>query len=165
MRFQISILGFKRLIYFLHSPKSFVPKIQHCSHCWVGSKQVLLHGSLCSDVRPVPRLWNLHQPSVLITPLIVQLCISNVLFCFTSFSGHRPAQREQARTGLIRPMQGAIPTQSHNPWRLATPPGSTSPTLFEQQCGFFYVPHEQISESAVRWDLRFFVLIREDQKV
>ena len=36
-------------------------------------------------------------------------------FSFTSFSGHRPAQREQARTGLIGPMQGAIPTQSHNP--------------------------------------------------
>ena len=25
---------------------------------------------------------------------------------------------------------------------LATPPGSTSPTLFEQWCGFFYVPKE-----------------------
>ena len=34
---------------------------------------------------------------------------------FTSFSGHRPAQREWARTRLIGPMQGAIPTQSHNP--------------------------------------------------
>ena len=28
---------------------------------------------------------------------------------FASFSGHRPAQREYARTGLIGPMQGAIP--------------------------------------------------------
>ena len=26
--------------------------------------------------------------------------------------------------------------------RLATPLGSTSPTLFEQRCGFFYVPQE-----------------------
>ena len=26
--------------------------------------------------------------------------------------------------------------------RLATPPGSTSPTLFEQWCGYFYVPQE-----------------------
>ena len=26
------------------------------------------------------------------------------------------------------------------PWRLTTTPGSTSPTLFEQWCGFFYVP-------------------------
>ena len=39
-------------------------------------------------------------------------------------------------------MQGAIPTQSHNPLRLDTPPGSTTPTLFEQWCGFFYVPQE-----------------------
>ena len=31
----------------------------------------------------------------------------------SSFSGHRPALREWARTGLITPMQGAIPTQSH----------------------------------------------------
>ena len=64
--------------------------------------------------------------------------------------------------GLIGPMQGAILAQSHNPWRSATPLGSKSPTLFEQWCGFFYVPHEQISESAVRRDPRFFVLIRED---
>ena len=27
-------------------------------------------------------------------------------------------------------------------WRLATPPGSESPTLFEQWCGFFYIPQE-----------------------
>ena len=27
-------------------------------------------------------------------------------------------------------------------WRLTTPPGSTPPTLFEQWCGFFYVPQE-----------------------
>ena len=36
-------------------------------------------------------------------------------FYFTSFSGHSPVQREWARTGLIGPMRGAIPTQSHNP--------------------------------------------------
>ena len=44
-------------------------------------------------------------------------------------------------------------------WRLATPPGSTSPTLFEHWWGFFYVPLNQTSVSAVRRDLRFFVLI------
>ena len=38
----------------------------------------------------------------------------------------------------------------------------STPTLFEQWRGFFYVPKEQISESAVTWDLRFFVLIREE---
>ena len=27
-------------------------------------------------------------------------------------------------------------------WRLATIPGTTSPALFEQRCGFFYVPQE-----------------------
>ena len=27
-------------------------------------------------------------------------------------------------------------------WRLAAPPGSTLPTLFEQWCGFFYVPQD-----------------------
>ena len=45
---------------------------------------------------------------------------------------------------------------------MATPPGSTSPTLFKQWCGFFYIPQEQISESAVRRDLRFLeVKLRE----
>ena len=46
-----------------------------------------------------------------------------------------------------------------------TPEGG-SPTLFEQWCGFFCVRpghKNQISESAVRWYLRLFVLIREDQ--
>ena len=37
-----------------------------------------------------------------------------VIFFFTSFSGHRPAQREWVQTRLIGPMGGAIPTQSHN---------------------------------------------------
>ena len=41
---------------------------------------------------------------------------------------------------------------------LTTPPGSTYPTLFEQWCRIFYVPQEQISESAVKRDLRFFSL-------
>ena len=46
--------------------------------------------------------------------------------------------------------------------RLTTPPGSTYLTLFEQWCRSFYVPQEQISEGAVRQDLRVFILIRED---
>ena len=41
---------------------------------------------------------------------------------------------------------------------------SMSRTRFEQ-CGFFNIPQEQISVSAVRWDLRFFILIREDWEV
>ena len=60
------------------------------------------------------------------------------------------------------PMWGAIPIQSLSPERLATALGSTSPTLFEQWYGLFYISHEQISESAVRWELQFFVLIQED---
>ena len=47
---------------------------------------------------------------------------------------------------------------------LTTPPWSTSPTLFEQWCGFFYVPREQIIESAVRRDLRSLVLISRREK-
>ena len=43
---------------------------------------------------------------------------------------------------------------------LSLAPGSTSSTFFEQWCGFFYVPQEQISVSAMRRELRFFVLIR-----
>ena len=35
-------------------------------------------------------------------------------------------------------------------------------TLFELWYGFFYVHKNQISESAVRQELRLFVLIRED---
>ena len=35
-------------------------------------------------------------------------------------------------------LQITHPTQE----RLATPLGSTSPTIFEQWCGFFYVPQE-----------------------
>ena len=48
---------------------------------------------------------------------------------------------------------------------MATPPGSTSPILLEQWCGFFYVQQEQISKIAVRRDLQFFVLIRVNWKV
>ena len=43
--------------------------------------------------------------------------------------------------------------------RLVIPLGSTSPTLFEQS---FTSHKNQISESAVRQDLRVFVLIRVD---
>ena len=49
-----------------------------------------------------------------ITPVLWDRFIY-LFYLFTSFSGHRPAQRECARRGLIGPMQSAIPTQSHNP--------------------------------------------------
>ena len=37
---------------------------------------------------------------------------------------------------------------------MATPPGSTSPTLFEQWCGFFYVPQckNKMVKDKVLWD-------------
>ena len=49
-------------------------------------------------------------------------------------------------------------------WRLTTTPGSTSSTLFEQWCGFFYVPQEPDSVSAVRRDLRFSSLSEKNRK-
>ena len=79
--------------------------------------------------------WNLTQtgPPRLYSFRTVQYSSCNFqVFFFTSFPGHRPAQREWAWTRLKDPMQGAIPSQSRNAWRLATPPRSTSPTLFEQ---------------------------------
>ena len=48
-------------------------------------------------------------------------------------------------------------------WRRTTPPGSTSPTLFRPMVWVFITFHKnQISVSALRRDLMFFVLIRED---
>ena len=56
---------------------------------------------------------NLCSLPLVSNPLLVSHALRSILFCFvcTSFSGHRPAQRERARTGLI----GPIPTQSNNP--------------------------------------------------
>ena len=79
-------------------------------------------------------------------------------------SGHRPAQRECAGTEL-RAHARCHPYPIPQPVKVGHTTGSTTPTLFEKWCGFFYVPQEQISESAVRRDLRCFVLIREDYKV
>ena len=43
--------------------------------------------------------------------MVIFLLFFIFIYFFTSFSGRRPAQREWARTGLIGPMRGAIPTQ------------------------------------------------------
>ena len=49
-----------------------------------------------------------------------------------------------------------------NVWRLVTPPGSTSPTLFKQWGGGLFTSHKnQTSVSAVT-HVFFFVLIRKD---
>ena len=79
---------------------------------------------------------------------------------FTSFSGHRPAQRECARTGL-RSHARCNPYAIPQPVKVGHTTDHYDPYSF-RLAGLFYVPQEQISESAVRRDLRFFVLIRED---
>ena len=70
---------------------------------------------------------------------------------FTSFSGHRPVQRECTPTGL----------RSHERCHFFPIPQPVK-VGHTTRVGFFYVPQEQIKEGAVRRDLRFFVLIRED---
>ena len=37
-------------------------------------------------------------------------------------------------------------------WRLTTPPGSVSPCLFKQWCGFFYIPQKPDKYIKVLWD-------------
>ena len=59
---------------------------------------------------------------------------------------------------IIRSLMTIHPAQE----RLVTPPGTTSPTLFEEWYGSFLSHKNQINESAVMWDLQFLVLIRED---
>ena len=72
---------------------------------------------------------------------------------------HNGAEHTTERGSNLRvSLQITHPAQE----RLTTPPGSMSPTLFKQWCRFFYVPQEQIRESAVRPDMQFFILIRED---
>ena len=63
-------------------------------------------------------------------------------FFFTSFSGHKPAQTEWARTGLIGPLRGAISTQSLKPVKVGHTTGAYVPSLFGKWCGFFYVPQK-----------------------
>ena len=59
---------------------------------------------------------------------------SHVIFCHNWQRTHG----EWRLSNLSVPLQIIHPAQE----RLATPPGSTSPTLFELWCGFFYVPQE-----------------------
>ena len=134
-----------------HTPLTFVPVTS--TEVWFEVKVT------CNFQEPV--CLNLAHLGVLIAQGWRGALKGSFSFSFTSFSGHRVAQRECAQRGS-GPMRGAIPTQSHNPERLAAPPGSTPPTLFKQSCRFFCVPQDQISASAVRWDLRCFTLIRED---
>ena len=64
---------------------------------------------------------------------------------------------------LTVPTQPMMSMKWHVVWSLTTPLRSRSPTLFEQCCGFFYVPQEPvIMLTAVRRNVQFFILIRED---
>ena len=75
------------------------------------------------------------------------------IYLFIQSVPPKPAEHTtKLGSNLSLSLQITHPTQE----RLATPPGSTSPTIFEQWRGFFYVPQNQISESAVKRDLRFF---------
>ena len=71
-----------------------------------------MHGWLFSLALPFP--VRLPEKREKITPVLWDRFIY-FFYLFTSFSGHRPAQRECARRGLIGPKQSAIPIQSHNP--------------------------------------------------
>ena len=89
------------------------------------------------------------------TPVTVTCCtaVASVMtFYFTSFTGHRPAQREWAQTGLIGPMRGAIPTQSHN---LTTQPSHTTrvyiPLFFSNSGVGSFTSHKNRSVK-VLWD-------------
>ena len=53
-------------------------------------------------------------------------------FFFTSFSGHKPAQTEWARTGLIGPLRDAISTQSLKPVKVGHTTGAYVPLSFRK---------------------------------
>ena len=72
------------------------------------------HLAPCTFSLALPFPVRLPEKREKITPVLWDRFIY-LFYLFTSFSGHRPAQRECARRGLIGPMQSAIPTQSHNP--------------------------------------------------
>ena len=88
----------------------------------------------------------------LVTVTCCTVVASVMTFYFTSFTGHRPAQREWAQTGLIGPMRGAIPTQSHN---LTTQPSHTTrvyiPLFFSNSGVDSFTSHKNRSVK-VLWD-------------
>ena len=92
--------------------------------------------------------------------LVIEEFVFIYLFIY-QFSGHRPAQRECARTGLrshARCHPYAIPQRV----KVDHTTGVYDPYSFRIVRWVLLRPTEQISESAVRRDLRFFDLIPED---
>ena len=78
-------------------------------------------------------------------------------------TGNASAVRRLLTAGIVPFFVSLLyhPTHDLNDvWRLATKLGLTSPALFEQRN--IYIPQKQISLSAVRRDLRFFLLILGD---
>ena len=67
------------------------------------------------------------------------------IYLITSTIWYRTHNRVGQGSNLSVSLQITQPAQE----RLALPPGSTSPTLFEQWCWFFYIPQgkNQVSES------------------
>ena len=75
-------------------------------------------------------------------PLSKLVCTFSIYFSISLFIQSVPPHGAEHTTkrgsNLSVSLQITHPAQE----RLATPSGSTSPTLFEQWCGFFYVPSE-----------------------
>ena len=113
---------------------------------------------LVADNVEVPR------PSPALTTSSPTSCIGRICFIvdlinlFTSFSGHRPTQRECARTGL-RSHARCHPYPIPQPVKVGHTTGVYDPYCFRIVMGVLYVPQEQISESAVRWDLLPYIII------
>ena len=88
------------------------------------------------------------------------LALTFRVYLFTIFSGHRPVHREYARTGL-RSHARCHPYQVLQPVKVGHTTRVYDPYSFRIVMWVLF-PQEQISESAVRRDLRFIVFIRED---
>ena len=83
------------------------------------------------------------------------------IYTMLTGNGHYDTWRRIMRLSLDLSLQITHPPQG----KLATPLGSMSPfSLFVQWSGFLRPTKNQISESAVRRDVRFFVLTRETRK-
>ena len=67
---------------------------------------------------------------------------------------------------VIRILRFLLTDNPPSPGKVGPTTGLYVPYSFRTVVWVLYVPHKnQITESAVRWDLRFLVLILEDQKV
>ena len=111
------------------------------------------------------KLYNIIKTSQVIPSVqeVKHFCLSQFpiyFFIYLVTSTIWYGTHNRARLHQECPLQITHPGQE----RLATPLGSTSPNS-NSGVGSFTSPKDQISESSVRRDLRFFVLIREDQKV